>query len=83
MLIMLKWLNCPLHAQCPSLDFRFMKVDTISAHTTIIFHHFILKGGYKELPTAPSHIITSALKIENLEKAFNSRQTDTYIIALL
>ncbi len=47
---------------CPVSEFalhRFMKVDSISA---VIFHLFILKGGYKEIPTAPSHIITTLWK---------------------
>lgn len=59
LLIIVPLLIAEQSTACPVSKFalhRFMKVDSISA---VIFHLFILKGGYKELPTAPSHIITA------------------------
>lgn len=56
---------------------RFIKANSISPHTTVIFNLFLLQGGYKELPIALLSHHYCSLKTENLEKAFNSRQTDT------
>lgn len=56
---------------------RFIKANSISPHTTVIFNLFVLEGGYKELPIALLSHHYCSLKTENLEKAFNSRQTDT------